>query len=154
MRISVPVGTPLPAVCVHDGEPAVTTIEQKVGGLHRGWWILVFFGPLGWFGLLLVTGRGSQPISVALPVCSRTDLHWRLRRRQRWLAVGALLLAEIGLFATRGAAAAWVLCGLAVGVVLLAHWRWGRETVALTLDPDRTRVTLVGVAPAFADALR
>jgi hypothetical protein len=142
----------LPMLCVKDGAAATrrAQFEERVDGMNPIWWILVFFGPLGWIGLLLVTGRGGATLTARLPVCDETLRVWTARRRARWVALGGVAAAiALALFVPW----TWPRVVVAVATVFVIHWRYTMDGVGLHLDASRRWVVLTGVAPAFAQAI-
>jgi hypothetical protein len=149
----------LPSVCVKSGEPATWRVPfvGEVGGRNPLWFLLVFFGPVGWIVLLL--GSGTERFEVLLPVSDSTRELWRERRRDRRIAViGTVLLAGMCLLLARWygdlGATPFLVIGAGVLTVLVTHWRYDAAGVDLGLDATRRWVTISGVHPDFVAAVR
>ncbi|MCU1379200.1 MAG: hypothetical protein JWN29_2183 [Acidimicrobiales bacterium] len=141
----------LPMLCVRDGAPADrhTRLEERMGGNSVLWFLLVFFGPLGWLVLLLLPSSGEK-LTVRLPVCADTIARWRKLRRDRVVALAAVGVAVALLLVSHLAIGMWMLVAVAVVAVFVTHWRLSLDGVGIDLDASRRWVTLTGVSPAFA----
>jgi hypothetical protein len=149
----------LPNVCAKTGEPTTGRfrIEQPLGqfGLL---WLLVFLGPVGWIVLLvLALTLGREVLTVRLPYTeAAVDRELNLIRFRILAFVASVGLAGAGLLGISpfaravwfGAAAA----AFVVAVALSAAVSWVK--VDVRLDASRRWVTLRGVHPAFAEAVR
>jgi hypothetical protein len=169
----------LPPVCAKTGRPsdgrlAVSHDVRGASSVSTAWMLLLLqFPPVGWLILLvlaLANPRQSEWLTVELPWS--TEAMHRLRavralRRNLWLGAvvslvgGFLALVAMGR-AGAGELSAYRLGALALAATLVAcvigalvaEWRVGQASVAVDLDASRRWVTLRGVAPELAQAVR
>ncbi|MCU1483447.1 MAG: hypothetical protein JWN67_193 [Actinomycetia bacterium] len=148
----------LPPLCVKTGAPATRKIRfhGEVGGRSALWYLLVFFGPVGW--IVLLFGSGSERLDVLLPVSEATLATWAERQRDRAIAIAALALAVVlsvllsNRYGNLGLVPL-VLIGGAVLSLIVTHWRLDMAGVDVDLDASRRWVTLGGIHPAFVAAV-
>jgi hypothetical protein len=168
-----------PAVCAKtvrpsDGSLSVSHDVRGASSVSTAWMLLLLlFPPVGWLILLvlaLANPRQCEWLTVELPWSSEAMARLsavRGRRRNLWtgaalaLCGGVVALvtsaqAHVGqIFATRLAAVTLLAaCVACVVGALVAEWRVGQATVAVDLDASRRWLTLRGVAPEFARAVR
>jgi hypothetical protein len=150
----------LPMVCAKTGEPAdlMVRVRQPVGGGIPWWvWFLFFFGPLGFFGLLLAAllAPGTEYLTVRIPESEasfqreRQLERWRLAALGAGVAIPVLAVLGVGMFPVL-----WL--ALTVGAFLAAGaltWGLWRQSISVGIDVTRRWVTLTNVHPAFADAV-
>lgn len=148
----------LPPVCVRTGEAATHKVwfHGTVGGRSALWFLLVFFGPVGW--IILLFGSGSERLDVLLPVSDSTLATWAERRRDRRIAVGGLvLMVVLSVLLTHQYGNLGVLPLLLIGgavlTVVVTHWRLEWAGIDVNLDASRRWVTLGGAHPAFVRAV-
>ncbi|HVC68689.1 MAG TPA: hypothetical protein VNC61_00350 [Acidimicrobiales bacterium] len=158
----------LPSVCVEDGVDTNDTLSFTQDVSTRAGmgvaWLLLLAGPLGWIGLFVVAAlRRGEMLTVTVPYSEAAYRRRRRARRRRRLATavlaGTLILAvpALSLHSADGRLSviglALVGCGAVVEIVI--DWvHLHRLTVRLQLDASRRWVTLAGVHPDFADAVR
>lgn len=166
----------LPPVCARDGVPTADHLRhhEPVGdGARLGAaWLLVFAGPLGWLALLFVAtsrGGGAEVLSTSLPwsvaAYDRQRAAGRRRRVAGWGAIGAAVALLLGVASgeldqlptpveTLVVAGLVAVGGWALIVFAVAAATVRRESVTVRLDASRRWVTLGGVHPDFAAAVR
>jgi hypothetical protein len=150
----------LPNICAKTGAPADGRLRvvESSGGLRFG--LLVLLGPLGWLALfvLLCVGSGRRTLTVRLPYSeAAVDRELRLVRMRLSsgvAAIGFVIFAVVvhsvpPLFLFSASLAA-----VAALIAAVAHVRLAWERVGISLDASHRWVTLSGVHPAFARAVR
>ena len=159
----------LPAICVKDGvwTDDRLILTQDVGG-RTGLgvaWLLVLAGPLGWIGLFVIaaTRQSNEWITADLPFCEAAHLRMRRAQRARSQAMlvfmGAIVAAFVSLlFRTHDTRLlALGLAVVAAGALVRAIFETiqvGKTTVRFSLDASRRWITMSGVHPNFAAAVR
>ncbi len=159
----------LPGICVKEGVPTESTLKlnRNVGsgaGLGVAW-LLILFGPLGWFGLLIAAFVRSPADRLGVRVPFSASSYGRLvyaRRMLRiWVTVTGFLsfLAIVLLaFHNPGAEALAVVAGVfslvSLWMLLMASRRLSYARVGIMLDGTRRWLTISGAHPEFADAAR
>jgi len=168
-----------PPVCAKTGRPsdgrlAVVHDVQGSSSVSTAWLLLLLvLGPVGWLMLLVLAianPRRSEWLTVELPWSTEAMEHLgalRARRRNLWIGAAAAVVgglvtlvasaqAHVGqLYAYRLVAVTLLVAAVACAVgALAAEWRVGRASVSVGLDASRRWVTLWGVAPEFAQAVR
>jgi hypothetical protein len=149
----------LPHVCAKTGARAdgKLRVEQARGGMGAGW-LLVFLGPLGWLVLvvLAVTTR-RESLTLRLPYSAEAvDRELRLVHA-RFAAISAAAVFAIGgvvvdVSPLRELFAVAAIATLVVAAIAHVCLAWVRVTIRL--DASRRWVTLSGVHPAFAIAVK
>jgi hypothetical protein len=168
-----------PPVCAKSGRPSdgrlsLTHDVRGASSVSTAWLLLLLvLGPLGWLALLVLAianPRQSEWLTVEVPWSTEAMERLRAvraRRRNLWIGAGAAFVggflalvmsaqAHVGqLYAYRLAAVVLLAATLAcVAGALVAEWRVGQASVSAGLDVSRRWVTLRGVAPEFARAVR
>lgn len=144
----------LPLVCAKTGAPAARNMRLSTSVRSVGWaWLLVFAGPPGWLALLVVLWIGGERFEGRVPMSEEAFDRIRRRTRGAWIAlaaaVGAFALTMWLQFPDLGVLG--VLALVAVMVLLIgANW----ASVELKLDASRRWVTIAGVHPDFAAAVK
>jgi hypothetical protein len=149
----------LPRVCAKTG--VATTghfrVEQSRGGVGFSW-LLVFLGPIGWIVFLVIALTSPREVfTVRLPY-AESAVHRELGlARARLIAL--LVAGGLAIVAVLGVPPlprlGWLvaaLVALLVAVALTIRLTWIQ--VDVRLDASRRWVTLTGVHPAFARAVR
>jgi hypothetical protein len=159
----------LPPVCVKEGVPTEGSLRvtRNVGngsGLGVAW-LLVLFGPLGWFTLLIIAlvRSPADRLGVRLPFSesSYARLVYARRMLRIWVSVTGFLsfLAIVLLaFHNSGAEALAVFSGVfsfvSFWMLLMASRRLSYARVGIMLDGSRHWLTISGAHPHFVDAAR
>lgn len=159
----------LPAVCALTGVPSdrVVRLEQPVHAGSPLLLLLLLLGPIGLVLLVLayVLQRSGGTITALLPVSSPSVERYERAVRTRWIGWGVLATAVLAIgipdvvSSTPGThdlatllVLAWAVAGAAL--IVLGHVRALAESVRITLDGSRRWMTLRGVHPEFAAAVR
>jgi hypothetical protein len=159
----------LPPICVKDGvatSDRLTLVQDVTGSAGLGVaWLLILASPLGWIGLFMLSGArgGGDYLTVSVPYSevayNRVRRATAARLRAGLILAGALVAAVLCLllrttdFRLLAAGLAVVACAALVNVIV-ASVHLHRMAVHLDLDASRRWVTLRGVHPSFADAVR
>lgn len=160
----------LPDVCIVDGVATMdrlTCRHQVGGGTRLGVaWLLVLAGPLGWLGLAVIAllqGSAAEYLTVTVPysepVQMRRVLAERARLRAAVAMLAAFILAVVAVIQpTNGyhlVALGLAAFGVGALISLVMHaTRVHHLSVRLRLDASRRWITLCGVSPEFALAVR
>ena len=149
----------LPNICAKSGAPsdALQRIDQARGGLGLAW-ILLLLGPIGWV-IFLVVAITSRPeiLTVRVPMSKVALEHERHLSRARWaILTGALLFVVAGALELEPLTIqTWLGFALVAGISALAvQLVLAFNRVDVRLDASHRWVTLSGVDPAFANAVR
>ncbi len=156
----------LPAVCAKDGTATGDRmrVRSDVGGTAGLGvaWLLLLAGPLGWLGLLVISGsKGSSGdvLTVDLPISEPAYQRVRAARALRGRACLAGMLGGASVLAAAMVGDGWMLMPIAAAVVVIAivvlfvaESRINRSLVGVELDASRRWVTLSKVHPAFVAA--
>jgi hypothetical protein len=148
-----------PSVCAKTGAPAdgMHRIEQEFGGIGAAW-LLAFLGPVGWLLLVLVAlFHRRELLTVRVPMSRAASEAERDIRRVRLastaVALGAFTAAFVRLEPLP--VAVWVAVSLvALVVAFVSHFVLLFRQIGVQLDASRRWVSLRGVHPAFAAAVR
>jgi hypothetical protein len=168
-----------PPVCAKTGRPsdgrlAVSHDIRAASSVSTAWMLLLLLlPPFGWLILLVLAianPRQSEWLSVELPWSTEAMDRLRAaraRRRNLWIGAVASLLGGFVTLVAMGRAGPGELPAYRLGALallatlvacvigaLVAEWRVGQASVAVDLDASRRWVTLRGVAPGFAQAVR
>jgi len=145
----------LPAVCIRTGAPAdaYVTIVTKVRGASSWTLALLFFGPLGWLALAVVSLSMGEEFSVRVPFSAEAWEHIR------HVGVTGYVMLVAGVAGTVTSLVVGpeqltlrlaVALGLAGGVVVVAA---KAMLPRIGLDATGRWATLRHVHPAFRDAV-
>jgi hypothetical protein len=157
----------LPAICVKEGVPTedrLTIREQSQSAGLGAAWLLLFFGPLGWLVLFLisVTRRPGDFVTARVPFCEFAFRRLRVARRMRLAWGGAtivLLILALAAAVIHGSASLPAAIALGAGAIaalvmtVRESSRYNHARVGLALDASRRWLTLSGVHPDFALAV-
>lgn len=144
-------------MCVKTGEAADLLIRtrQPVGGMPAVLYLLVFLGPFGFFGLLLLAlFWPGEHLTVRLPGTEASSQRERHLQQLRLVALGLGVLSPVlGVLGVGTLPALWLALGFlffaAAGALTVMLWR---QSVGVSIDATRRWVTLTGVHPAFVEA--
>jgi hypothetical protein len=149
----------LPLVCVKTGEPADLTVRvsEPVGGGMPAWvWVLLFFGPLGIFAIVLaaVLAPRQEYLSVRLPETQASFGRQRQMEAWRLAALGVVVVCPfLAIFGVGMFPVLWLVVAgagfVAAGALTVMLWR---QSIGVSIDVTRRWVTLTNVHPAFAEA--
>ena len=148
----------LPLVCAKTGEPAdlLIRVRQPVGGMPQVMWLLLFLGPVGFFGLLLMALLWpGEELTVRIPETEASFARERQMERLRLAALGLGVVSPVlGILGVGMFPALWLALGAlffaAAGALTLVLWR---QSVGVSIDVTRRWVTLTGVHPNFVEAV-
>jgi hypothetical protein len=145
----------LPGVCVRTGAPAdaLERLEQPISSFP--YWLLIFFGPIGWVVALVLSVRRGEVLTVRLPVDSAAPddgSMWRQVRLVGWAVLAGAVVFGVGV----GPSAALLLTvGLvALVAIVYASARLYAVAIDVRLDASRRWVTLSNVHPNFVEAVQ
>jgi hypothetical protein len=153
----------LPGVCAKTGERAdgVFRIDGQVRSPGRvALLLLLFLGPIGWIILLLaLVAAGPERVHTRIPYSrAAIDRERHLARSRTAALISAIVLVVIaisgGLAAFEIQAVWTVLAAAAVVLTIALQIALEFTRIHVSIDGSRRWVTLSGVHPAFAEAVR
>ncbi len=149
----------LPSVCVVSGLSTPSQLRQRttVRGPGPAWMLLLLLPPLGWLAFFLVMiGHRQSSLTGHLPL---SDDAWADITRLRRMSVAAAVGGFLGLLLAMLAPEVFVpvILALALSAMvggLLTYLRSRARLPGIELDASGRWVSLQGVHPAFAIAVR